>query len=58
MINNESGEETALEYLKQWHDYGMHEGSEELSHGTYDYTYEKDNYIMSYNIALSYVFRA
>jgi hypothetical protein len=49
------GEEAALEHLKQWHDYGNHEGTDQLGAGTSDQTFEKDGYIMSYNPSLGYI---
>ncbi|MFW6219308.1 MAG: hypothetical protein ACOC33_00440 [bacterium] len=54
-ILKEKGEDAALEYLKQWHDPGNHEGDDKLNHGTNDDVYEKDNYIMSYNDSLGYI---
>jgi hypothetical protein len=54
-ILNNKGEDAALEYLKQWHDYGNHEGSNELGAGTSDDTFEKDGYIMAYNQPLGYI---
>lgn len=54
-ILNDQGEDAALEYLKQWHDYGHHMGSDSLSHGSNDGTYEKDGYHMSWNTGLDYI---
>jgi hypothetical protein len=49
------GPDAALEYLKQWHYPGEHQGSQELSHGSEDKTYEKDDYIMTWNSRLGYI---
>jgi len=49
------GEDAALEYLKQWHYPGEHEGSQEENHGTADKTYRKDGYIMSWNPSIGYI---
>ena len=49
------GPEAALEYLKQWHYPGEHQGSQTLGHGSEDKTYEKDGYIMSWNPQLEYI---
>ena len=54
-ILNNDGEYAAMEYLKQWHDYGNHMGQQELGHGTSDETYEKDGYIMSWNSRIGYI---
>ena len=54
-ILNTQGEDAALEYLKQWHDFGNHEGTDQLGAGTSDQTFEKDGYIMSYNPSLGYI---
>jgi hypothetical protein len=49
------GPDAALEYLKQWHYPGEHQGSQVLGHGSEDKTYEKDGYIMSWNPRLDYI---
>lgn len=54
-ILNNQGKDAALEYLKQWHDYGNHMGSDSLGTGTSDRTYEKDGYIMGWNEPLGYI---
>ena len=54
-ILDEKGPDAALEYLKQWHNPGQHEGTEELGHGGDDEVYEKDGYIMSWNSGLNYI---
>jgi len=54
-ILNTKGKDAALEYLKQWHYPGEHQGSQELGHGTEDQTYEKDGYIMSWNSGIGYI---
>jgi len=54
-ILNTQGEDAALNYLKQWHEYGSHMGSNELGHGSDDETYEKDGYIMSWNPRIGYI---
>jgi len=54
-ILDTKGKDAAMEYLKQWHYPGEHEGSPELGHGTSDQTYEKDGYIMSWNSQLGYI---
>jgi hypothetical protein len=54
-ILNDKGEDAALEYLKQWHYPGEHEGTDHLGHGSSDHVYEKDGYIMSWNNALGYI---
>lgn len=54
-ILDNDGPDMALEYLKSWHYYGEHMGSENKSHGAGDQTYEKDGYIMSWNKHLNYI---
>ncbi len=54
-ILDSDGPEAALEYLKQWHYPGEHEGSNELGHGTSDEIFEKDGYIMSWNPRIGYI---
>lgn len=54
ILNNE-GPEAALEYLKQWHYPGEHEGTNKLSQGSSDQTFEKDGYIMSWNAPIGYI---
>ena len=54
-ILDSKGADAALEYLKQWHYPGEHQGSQELGHGSGDKTYEKDGYIMSWNSRLGYI---
>lgn len=54
-ILSQHGEEAAMKYLMQWHEPGNHMGRDDLGHGSQDYTFEKDGYIMSYNTALGYI---
>jgi hypothetical protein len=54
-ILDTKGKDAAMEYLKQWHNPGQHQGSQELGNGTEDQTYEKDGYIMSWNSRLGYI---
>ena len=54
-ILDSKGKDAALEYLKQWHYPGEHEGMQELGHGTGDKVYEKDGYIMSWNPYIGYI---
>lgn len=54
-ILNNNGPEAALEYMKQWHYPGEHDGNKELGHGTEDETFEKDGYILSWNSRLGYI---
>ena len=54
-ILDELGEDAALAHLIQWHNPGEHMGSNELSHGPSDNTYEKDGYIMSWNTHIPYI---
>ena len=54
-ILDNRGVDAALNYLKQWHDPGNHMGSDELGHGTADYTYEKDGNHMSWNPYIGYI---
>jgi len=54
-ILDNQGEDAAMDYLAQWHSPGHHMGSSDLSHGSSDYTYEKDGYIMSWNTSLGYI---
>lgn len=54
-ILDNQGEDAAMDYLIQWHEPGNHMGSAELNHGSSDNTYERDGYIMSYNIPLNYI---
>jgi hypothetical protein len=49
------GPDAALEYLKQWHYPGEHQGSQEEKHGREDKVYRKDGYTMSWNPALEYI---
>lgn len=49
------GPEQALEYLKQWHSPGSHEGTDELKHGSSDFTHEQDGYTMSWNPYVGYI---
>ncbi len=51
----QDGKDEAMEYLKQWHYPGEHEGSNEVGNGTSDKTYEKDGYIMSWNAPIGYI---
>lgn len=54
-ILDEDGVDAALEYLKQWHNPGEHMTRDEPGHGSEDKTYEKDNYIMSWNPYIEYI---
>jgi len=54
-ILDTKGPDAALEYLKQWHNPGQHEGMPTLGHGSSDKTYEKDGYILSWNPSLEYI---
>lgn len=54
-ILNGEGEEATLEYLKQWHNPGQGQGSNELGHGNMDRTFEKDGYIMAWNPHIPYI---
>lgn len=49
------GPDAALEYLKQWHYPGEHQGSQEEKHGREDKVYRKDGYVMSWNPRLGYI---
>lgn len=51
----QDGRDEAMDYLKQWHYPGEHDGSNELGHGSMDKTYEKDGYIMSWNSSIGYI---
>jgi len=54
-ILDNQGPEAALVHLKQWHNHGEHEGTNELSAGSADKTFEKDGYIMIWNSAVGYI---
>ena len=54
ILNNE-GKDATMEYLKQWHYPGEHDGRADLGHGTEDKTYAKDGYIMAWNPYLPYI---
>ena len=54
-ILDQQGEDAAIAHLAQWHNPGEHETSRELGAGTSDRTYEKDGYILSYNLGLGYI---
>lgn len=54
-ILNNDGEEAAMEYLKQWHYPGEHDGSDTTGKGTMDKTFEKDGYTMMWNPYLPYI---
>lgn len=54
-ILHDQGQDAAMEYLKQSHDYGNHMDRNELPHGSSDQTYEKDGYHMSWNDSLGYI---
>jgi len=54
-ILEKDGVDAALEHLKQWHFLGSHMGSSQSGHGGSDQTYEKDDYIMSWNVPLNYI---
>lgn len=49
------GDDAAMEFLKQWHYPGEHQVSNTKSAGTTDKTYEKDGYILTYNMPLGYI---
>lgn len=51
---DERNEPAMLEYLKQW-DYGEGEIRDKASHGTDDYTYFDEGYLLSYNPGLGYI---
>lgn len=51
----EDGQDAAMDYLKQWHYPGEHDGSNELGNGSLDKTYKKDGYIMSWSSSLGYI---
>ena len=48
------GELAALEYLKQWHYPGEHEVTDRPGHGSRDYVFRHEGYIMSWNRGLGY----
>jgi hypothetical protein len=54
-IMHNDGPEATLEYLKQWHYPGEHDGSNEIGAGKYDDKFEKDGYIMNWNSRLPYI---
>ena len=54
-ILNDEGEDAAIEYLKQWHQPGSHEGNEKIGAGTEDNVYEKDGYVLVWNDRLGYI---
>jgi len=55
-ILDEKGPEAAINYLKQWHNYGEHEGSNELSNGSSDNIFKQDDgYILIWNTRLGYI---
>jgi hypothetical protein len=54
-ILNDEGEDAALEYLKQWHYPGEHQGVAKLGAGTADNVYEKDGYILTWNDKVGYI---
>jgi len=54
ILNNE-GQDAALNYLKQWHDFGNHMGMQDLGNGSSDQTYEKDGYHMAWNTRIGYI---
>ena len=51
----QDGKDAAMDYLKQWHYPGEHDGDKELGRGKLDKTYEKDGYIMSWNSSIGYI---
>jgi hypothetical protein len=51
----QDGNEEAIEYLKQWHYPGEHDGREDLGTGTSDKTFKKDGYIMFWNNPIGYI---
>lgn len=55
-ILDDKGEDAAVEYLSQW-DYGgeMEHSPEEQPWGEDDETFEKDDYVMSWNSRLGYI---
>ena len=54
-ILDEKGVDAALDYLKQWHQPGIHSTENEIGCGTSDEKYEKDGYIMCWNAPLGYI---
>lgn len=54
-VLNNDGEEAALDFMKQWHYPGEHDGSNEVGAGKYDDRFEKDGYIMSWNSRMPYI---
>ncbi len=54
-ILNDEGEDAAIEYLKQWHQPGNHEGNPTIGAGTNDNVYEKDGYVLVWNDRLGYI---
>jgi hypothetical protein len=51
----EKGRDAAIDFLAQWHDLGKHMTREEPAAGTSDTVYEKDSYILTYNLRLGYI---
>ncbi len=54
-ILNNDGQDATLEYLKQWHHPGEHDGSNTLGAGSADKVFEKDGYTMNWNPYLPYI---
>lgn len=54
-ILNNDGEDAAMDYLKQWHYPGEHDGRNDIGAGTQDKIFKKDGYIMNWNPYLPYI---
>lgn len=54
-ILEQKGPESALNYLVQFHNSGEHKTSPDLLHAESDQAYEKNGYIMSWNIHMHYI---
>lgn len=54
-ILKSKGPKAALKYLIQWHNPGEHLGTNELSNGSGDNTFEEGGYTMSWNPSLNYI---
>lgn len=54
-VLEEEGEISAIEYLAQWDMDGAGEISNKPSHGSGDYTWEHEGYLLSYNLSLGYI---
>lgn len=54
-ILTESGETSALEFLKQWHCPGEHAVNNQSSRGQADKAFTEGKYLMSYNLTKGYI---